>query len=183
MIACALGCRQFICVCPIAIFVSEPRRITGVKRQRVVGMCATALILAVVTLVQAGADAGSAFAGSWVADLQQSKLHPGFTFERVTLDISVSADTVTLTSDLVSPSGQKQRVTETFRTDGTPTPGTLNLGIVLIARWVGSHVLASVAEKGDQIVALVTYEVSADGKTLTSRSSGLIEQVLVFTRK
>jgi hypothetical protein len=52
-----------------------------------------------------------------------------------------------------------------------------------MARWVGSHVLASIAEKNGQIVALVTYEVSADGKTLTSRSSGLLEQVIVFDRK
>ena len=66
---------------------------------------------------------------------------------------------------------------------GYRLPGTLNPGIVLMARWVGSHVLASIAEKNGQIVALVTYEVSADGKTLTSRSSGLLEQVIVFDRK
>jgi hypothetical protein len=28
-----------------------------------------------------------------------------------------------------------------------------------------------------------SYEVSADGKTLTSRSSGVIEQVIVFDRR
>lgn len=40
-----------------------------------------------------------------------------------------------------------------------------------------------VAMKGDQLVALVTYEVSADGKTLTSRSSGTIEMVIVYERR
>jgi hypothetical protein len=33
------------------------------------------------------------------------------------------------------------------------------------------------------VLALVTYDVSADGRTLTSRSSGMIEQVIVFERR
>jgi len=41
----------------------------------------------------------------------------------------------------------------------------------------------SIATKNGQVYALVTYEVSADGRTLTSRSSGVIDQVIVFARK
>jgi hypothetical protein len=100
----------------------------------------------------------------------------------VTLEITVAGDTVTMASDIVKANA-KLRVAETFRTDGIPTPGTLNPGIVLMARWVGSRVLASIAEKNSQVVALVTYEVSADGKALTSRSSGMLEQTIVFDRK
>jgi hypothetical protein len=37
-----------------------------------------------------------------------------------------------------------------------------------MAKWLGSDVLASIATKNGQVFALVTYEVSADGKTLTS---------------
>ena len=32
-------------------------------------------------------------------------------------------------------------------------------------------------------VALITYEVSTDGQTLTARTSGLIEQVVMFKRR
>jgi hypothetical protein len=45
-----------------------------------------------------------------------------------------------------------------------------------------SHVLALLAEKGGQVIAVVTYEVSADGNTLTSRSAGMVEQTIVFDR-
>jgi hypothetical protein len=52
-----------------------------------------------------------------------------------------------------------------------------------VARWVGSHVLAAIAKKDGQVIALATYEVSADGKMSTSRNSGMLEQVIVFDRK
>jgi hypothetical protein len=67
--------------------------------------------------------------------------------------------------------------------DDTETAGTLTLGIVLAARWLGTHVLATIARKGDQTIALVTYEVSVDGKTMTLRSSGTVEHVIVVDRK
>lgn len=98
---------------------------------------------------------GSAFAGDWVANIPKSKLHPSFRYDSVTLQITVTAETVTMATEIVS-ADKKFRAAETFRTDGTPTPGTLNPGIVLMAHWVGSRVLASVAEKNNQVVALVT---------------------------
>src|ERR1700674_3877915 len=67
---------------------------------------------------------------------------------------------LTMATELVSASGQRQRAAETFRTDGTESPGTLTPCVFLVARWVGSHVLASIAKKDDQVIALVTYEVS-----------------------
>lgn len=51
-----------------------------------------------------------------------------------------------------------------------------------VANWVGSHVLALITKKGDQNIALITHEVSTDGQTLTVRTSGLIEQVVIFKR-
>jgi hypothetical protein len=46
-----------------------------------------------------------------------------------------------------------------------------------------TRVTRKLATKGGKVIALVTYEVSADHTTLTSRSSGVIEQVLVFERR
>ena len=37
-------------------------------------------------------------------------------------------------------------------------------------------------QKGNQNIALITYEVSTDGQTLTARTSGVIEQVIKFKR-
>ena len=52
-----------------------------------------------------------------------------------------------------------------------------------VANWVGPNVLALISRKRNQNLALITYEVSADGQTLTARTSGLIEQVVVFKRR
>lgn len=123
------------------------------------------------------------FVGEWVANINRSRQSPDYRFQAATLRISVDGETVTMASRLVDPSGEQKEAAETFRTDGTETPGTLTPGIVLAARWLGSHVLATIAKKGDQTIALVTYEVSVDGKTMTLRSSGTVEHVIVFDRK
>jgi hypothetical protein len=58
-----------------------------------------------------------------------------------------------------------------------------------ITRWLGSHVLETVGRKGDRTTGRGTYEVSADGKTLTATVSGIdasgkrFAQVIVFDRK
>jgi hypothetical protein len=46
--------------------------------------------------------------------------------------------------------------------------------VVQLANWVGSHVLALITKKGNQNIALITYEISTDGQTLTVRISGLL---------
>jgi hypothetical protein len=53
---------------------------------------------------------------------------------------------------------------------------------MLAAKFVGPRVLVIVGRKGDSVVRIVTHEVSADGKTLTSRTSGAVEQVIVYER-
>jgi hypothetical protein len=122
------------------------------------------------------------FAGRWTANMSKSKLDPKYQFQSATLEITVAGDTVTMASGLVNPSGQEQRAAETFPADGTETPGTLTPGVILVARWVGSHVLATIAKKDGRVIALVTYQVSDDGRTLTTRTSGMFENVIVFDR-
>jgi|SRR5215831_7318124 len=53
-------------------------------------------------------------------------------------------------------------------------------GYAMMARWRGSHALETRANKAGQIVGWGTYEVSADGKTLTVSGD---EQVIVLDRK
>jgi ketosteroid isomerase-like protein len=125
----------------------------------------------------------SPLVGNWTANMAKSKLDPPGQFRSATLQIAVAGDAMTMASELVDGSGQTRRVAETFRTDGTETPGTLNPGVTLMARWLGPTVLASIAKKDGQVIALVTYQLSTDGKTLTSRSSGTAEQTIVFDRK
>ncbi len=146
-------------------------------------MHSTALLFVVLMLVQGSSAARNALEGSRAANFEKSRLHPSFQFQRATLHIRLGPGTATLSSELVSQSGQTVRGAETFRTDGTETAGTLSPGVTLFASWVGPDVLATVARKGGQTIGLITYEISADGRTLTSRSSGLLEQVVVFDRQ
>jgi len=122
------------------------------------------------------------FVGEWIANVAKSKPSPDYAFQTATLRIDQAGDSMTMASQLVFASGQEQRASETFRTDGTETQGTLTSGVTLVAKWLDPHVLASLAKKDGEVIAVVTYEVSADGKTLTSRSSGMVEQTIVFDR-
>ena len=127
--------------------------------------------------------AKSPFVGSWSADLSQSRLDPKLPLKGADITISVTGNVITLASSVVMPSGETIQERETLRADGTETAGTLTTGVVHVANWVGSNVLALVTKKGNQNIALITYEVSTDGQTLTARTSGLIEQVVIFKRR
>lgn len=125
----------------------------------------------------------SPFVGRWSADLSQSRLDPKLPLKGADITISVTGNVITLVSSVVMPSGETIQERETLRADGTETAGTLTTGVVHVANWVGSHVLALITKKGNQNIALITYEVSTDGQTLTARTSGLIEQVVIFKRR
>ena len=126
--------------------------------------------------------AKSPFVGSWSADLSRSRLDPKMPLKRADITISVSGNVITLASSVVMPSGETIQELETLRADGTETAATLPT-VVHVANWLGSHVLALITKKGDENLALITYQVSTDGQTLTARTSGLIEQVVIFKRR
>ena len=142
------------------------------------------------TLVLAGQQrdpqaAQSPLAGSWSADLSQSRLDGKMAIKGADLTISVTGNVITLANSVVMPSGETIQERETLRADGTETAATnpQMTGVVHVANWVGSRVLALIAKRGNQNIALITYEVSTDGQMLTTRTSGLIEQVVVFKRR
>jgi hypothetical protein len=121
--------------------------------------------------------------GSWSADLSQSRLDPKMSFKGADITISVTGNVMTLASAVVMASGETIQERETLRADGTETAATDTTGAVHVANWVGSRVLALITKKGNQNLALITYEVSTDGRTLTARTSGLVEQVVIFKRR
>ncbi len=138
---------------------------------------------------QVAAAKQSPFVGTWVANLSKSKQHPNHQFKSATLQFVVNGDTVTLTQGGVNASGQEESGTITLQADGKERPIPQAPGVVSVVRWVGSHLLETVGKKDGQIVGRGTYEVSADGKTLTATVSGTdgsgaaFDQVIVFDRK
>jgi len=135
------------------------------------------LLLALMTAIQAGQrESGSLFVGAWTA-------------KSATIQLAVAGDTLTITHRAVSASGQEQGEVQTFQTDGKEHTPEWARGTVFAATWVGSRILEIVAKRDDRVIR-VTYEVSADGKTLTRRvplgkdaSGADLEQVTVFDRK
>jgi hypothetical protein len=96
-----------------------------------------ALVVALLAVVQGNSDMqGKLFAGTWTANLAKSRLAPGSDFRSVTLEITIAGDAMTMASEIVNTAGRTQRAAETFRTDGTGTAGTLNPGVILMAKWL-----------------------------------------------
>jgi len=57
-------------------------------------------------------------------------------------------------------------------------------GLIVVARWHGTRVLETVLTRKDGQTDRVTYEVSLDGRTLTTRTSGNFgDQAIVFDRR
>ena len=138
---------------------------------------------------QTAAAKENPLAGNWVANLSKSKRHPNHQFQSATLQFTVIGDTVTLTQGGVNASGQEESGTITFQADGRERPIPQAPGMVSVVRWLASNTLETLGKKDGQIVGRGTYEVSADGKTLTATVTGRdgsgapFDQVIVFDRK
>jgi len=134
---------------------------------------------------QVGTLQNSPFVGNWIADLSKSTLHPNSPVRSTSLQFAVVGDTVSITDKVVNASGQDVgQGTTTLQIDGKEHPhDELLPGLVVVARWRGSHLLETVLTRKDGQVDHVTYEISTDGKTLTTTTSGnLGTQVIVFDR-
>ena len=106
------------------------------------------------------------FAGVWIADIARSKRHPANQFQRATLQFAIDGTAVTITDTVVNASGQEDRGVNTIHVDSTER-ASAHGGYSLLARWVGSHAIETIAKKDGAIVGHGLYEVSADGRTLT----------------
>lgn len=131
----------------------------------------------------------SVFAGTWIANIEKSRRHVNHQFQNATLRFDISGDVVTLTHGGVNASGKQESGTTVLCSDGEDHEvSPLAPGVVASTRWRGPLVLETVAKKDGQVVGEATYEVSADGKTLTATVAGVdgsgkrFEQVIVFDR-
>ena len=68
--------------------------------------------------------AQSPFAGSWSADLSQSRLDPKMRLKGADITIGVTGNVITLASSVVLPNGETIQERETLRADGTETAAT-----------------------------------------------------------
>ena len=127
--------------------------------------------------------------GKWKANLAKSQRDPNHQFQSLTLRFEISDDALLLTFTGIDMSGKEVSDTRKLHLDGKERPVAEAPGIVEVSRWVGSHALESVAKKDGTVIGAGRYEVSSDGKTLTSKVKGTdakgrqFEQVIVFDRE
>jgi Glyoxalase superfamily protein len=120
----------------------------------------------------------SPFSGRWIADVSRSTRHPANQFQRAVISFAITGDTVTITHGFVDESGRRQHGENAIEVDGREHMADNGYG--LTCAWRGSHVLETVATRNGEVVGRGTYEVSADGNTLTISAP---EQVIVLDRE
>ena len=129
------------------------------------------------------------FIGTWVANIEKSQRHANHQFQSATLTFEVAGEVVSMTHAGVNMAGKQESGTSVLHPDGQEHPVSAEApGVVVVTKWVGSHVLESEARKDERVVGRGTYAVSGDGKTLTATVAGTdaagagFEQVIMFDR-
>jgi len=130
------------------------------------------------------------FTGTWIANLARSRRHQNHQFQSATLRFEVSGNAIALTQAGVNMSGKQESSTLTLQADGKARPASPQApGIDVVTRWMGTHGLETIGQRGEVILGRGTYEVSADGRTLTAKVFGIdaqgaaFEQEIVFDRE
>ena len=129
------------------------------------------------------------FTGTWIANLAKSRRHANHQFQSATMRFEVSGNAISLTHGGVNMSGKNESGTLTLLADGEAHPVPAQEGVVVVTRWIGTHEIETVGKRGDQTLGRGTYEVSADGRTLTARVEGTdaqgaaFDQEIVFVRE
>lgn len=129
------------------------------------------------------------FTGTWVANIAKSRRHHNHLFESAFLRFEVNGAAISLTQGGVNMSGKQEQSTLALQADGQECAVSPQApGVVVITSWLGPNVLETIGKRGADVLGRGTYEVSADGKTLTATVSGIdaaggeFDQVIVFDR-
>ena len=129
----------------------------------------------------AGSPPVSAFAGTWMANLEKSKQHPGNPFRSAIIEIDVLGDRFTITDTVIDEAGREETATHVIQADGKTYASSDRPEYSLVARLRGQRVLETVATKAGDVVGRGRYEVSADGASLRI-SDGDDGQLIVLDR-
>jgi len=103
-------------------------------------------------------------AGSWIANVAQSKRHPSNQFRSARIHFTVRGSTVEIVDEFVDESGKAVRGRNTIEADGVERAGRNGYAI---GATLGPRGLETVAKQRGEVIGRATYAVSADGRTLT----------------
>jgi hypothetical protein len=146
----------------------------------------TVLVAAMASAPAAMAQEKHPLMGTWKANLEKSQRHQNHLFSSLTMQFERSGDLVLLTYTGVNMSGKPESSTRKLHPDGKEYPIAEAPGVVEVARWIGTTTLEVVAKKDGKTLGQSTYEVSGDGKTMTTKINAIdasgrpFDQVIVF---
>jgi hypothetical protein len=120
----------------------------------------------------------SPLAGTWVVNIAKSMRHPDNPFVRVTMQIEVDGNVITITDVVVDAAGDEVKTTNTIHADGVEYPAPY--GYAMRSKWRDPRSVEWAATKNGVPEGAGSYEVSADGKTLTLTAG---DHVFVFDRR
>ena len=162
-------------------------------RTRLAALAVLSTALASATVAKAADDAvdgAAALVGTWIANLEKSQRHENHQFQNATMTFALDGEAITMTHGGVNAAGEKESGSVVFRADGTEhVVSEATPDVLVMVRWAGPRRLEISARKGETKVAGQSFEVSADGKTLTTSVWGTdasgrrFDQVIVFDRK
>jgi hypothetical protein len=127
--------------------------------------------------------------GTWNANIEKSKRHPNHLFKSAKLRFSITNTDITLSFTGVNMSGVEETGGTVFHPDGKEHPLEVMPGAMEVSRWVSPQKLETVVRQDGKVIGESTFEVSADGKTLTAVLKGIdasgaaFEQVIVCDRE
>lgn len=127
--------------------------------------------------------------GTWHLNVEKSKYDPGPAPKSQTLVITAAGAAETVTSEMVSASGEKTATVYTASYDGKPSPlkGSAIADTVALKR-IDDHTSERTDSKGGKVVQTYTRVVSKDGKTMTVTVKGTnaqgqaVHNVIVFEK-
>ena len=152
------------------------------------------VLLAIPLLVGALAHAArpqdkNPLIGTWNANIEKSKRHPNHLYKSAKLQFSATNGVITLSYTGVNMSGVEETGNTVFHHDGKEHPLEVMAGAVEVSRWVNPQKLETVVTQNGKVIGHSTYEVSADGRTLTAVLKGTdasgapFEQIIVCDRE
>ena len=127
-------------------------------------------------------------AGSWIANIPESRRHPNHQFESATMRFEIDGVMVSLVYGGVNAQGRQEQGTQRLHADGQERVVPESADTTAICT-LDARALHALGRKNGLDVGRSSYCVSDDGRTMTATVTGIdaagrsFDQVIVFDRE
>jgi hypothetical protein len=112
------------------------------------------------------------FEGIWVANKEKSDLDPNHRFQQATMCLRRTENGYELRAEGIGPDGESGVDAVTFVLDGSPHSVSAMPDATMTATLTHPHRIEMEGRHDGRVIGQASYEVSADGRTLTAETWG-----------